>query len=129
MNAGQAEPSSCPALSSSPSTRRSPLIATPTATSAAIDTTRPASRTLRYVASSHRYGYAVSASGRLRNASTSASSAAQIRDTSLLLMPSMPRARTRSSTRLVDTPDTYASWTTASRARSARRRGSSRDGK
>lgn len=44
-------------------------------------------------------------------------------------MPSIPSARTRSSTRRVDTPDTYASWTTASRARSARRRGSSRLGK
>ena len=41
----------------------------------------------------------------------------------------MPRVRTRSSTRRVLTPRTYASWITASRARSARRRGSSRDGK
>jgi hypothetical protein len=46
---------------------------------AAIDTTRSPSRTLRFVASSHGYGYAVSASGQLRNASTSASSAVQVR--------------------------------------------------
>ena len=37
--------------------RRSPVRETPVATSAAMLTTRPASRTLRYVASSHRYGY------------------------------------------------------------------------
>ena len=41
----------------------------------------------------------------------------------------MPRASTRSSTRRVLTPATYASWTTERRARSARRRGSSRLGK
>jgi hypothetical protein len=45
-DAAQAEPSSLPAASSSPSTRRSPLAATPTATNAAIDTTWPASLTL-----------------------------------------------------------------------------------
>jgi hypothetical protein len=41
----------------------------------------------------------------------------------------MPRASTRSSTRRVLTPATHASWTTLRRARSARRRGSSRLGK
>lgn len=99
MKEGQAEASSLPVDSSNPSTRRSPLAAIPTATRAAIDTTLPASRTLRYVASSQRYGKAASVSGRQRNRSTSASRAAQIRLTSLLLMPSMPMAR-RGSSRL-----------------------------
>ena len=44
--------------------------------------------------------------------------------TSLLLTPDAPIDRTRSSTLRVDTPLTYASWMTATRARSARRRGS-----
>ena len=109
--------------------RRSPVRATPVATRAAIDTTRPASRTLRYVASSHRYGYRSPASERVRNAATSASRPVHIRLTSLLLIPAIPSERTRSSTRRVETPATYASQTTASRARSARRRGSSRLGK
>ena len=126
---GQALPSSLPAASSSPSTRRSPVAATPVATSAAIEVTRPASRTLTYVASSHRYGYDSSASERLRKASTSVSSAAQIRLTSLLNIEAIPSASTRSSTRRVLTPSTYASDTTARRARSARRLGSSSDGK
>ncbi len=60
--------------------------------------------------------------------STSASRAAQIRLTSLRLMPVMPRLWTKSSTRRVETPRTYASWTTARRARSARRRGSRSEG-
>ena len=41
----------------------------------------------------------------------------------------MPRARDEVLDPARETPGTYASWTTASRARSARRRGSSRDGK
>ncbi len=57
------------------------------------------------------------------------SSSAQIRETSLLLMPTTPRACTSSSTFRVLTPCTYASCTTASSARSARRRGSSKLGK
>jgi hypothetical protein len=56
---------------------------------------------------------------------TPRSSSAHSRLTSLLLMPSMPRVRTRASTLRVETPSTYASATTANRARSARRRGSS----
>ena len=64
-----------------------------------------------------------------RKAATSASSAAQILLTSLRLIEAMPRVRTRSSTRLVLTPRTYASWITAKRARSVRRRGSRRLGK
>jgi transposase len=44
-------------------------------------------------------------------------------------MPSSPRAFTRSSTRRVLTPCTYASRTVATSARSARLRGSSRPGK
>jgi hypothetical protein len=46
MNAGQALPSSLPGLSSRPRIRRSPEVATPLATRAAIETTRPPSRTL-----------------------------------------------------------------------------------
>ena len=42
---------------------------------------------------------------------------------------SAPNAATRSSTERVDTPATYVSITTAHRARSIRRRGSSIDGK
>jgi hypothetical protein len=42
--------------------------------------------------------------GRFRKASTSVPSSLQIRDTSLLEMPSMPKARTRSSTLRVEMP-------------------------
>jgi hypothetical protein len=59
----------------------------------------------------------VSASGRSRNAATSSSRLAQIRDTSDFEMPvSAPSAFTRSSTLRVETPCTYASITTANRA-------------
>jgi predicted PurR-regulated permease PerM len=66
-----------------------------------------------------------SSSRRSRNAFTVRSSSAHSRLTSLLLMPSMPRVRTRASTLRVETPRTYASATTAYSARSERRRGSS----
>ena len=59
MNAGQAEPSSLPGRQLEAQHPPLAAVATPAATSAAIDTTRPPSRTLTYVASSHRYGYAV----------------------------------------------------------------------
>lgn len=45
MKAGQALASSLPGLSSRPRIRRSPDVATPLATSAAIETTRPPSQT------------------------------------------------------------------------------------
>jgi len=128
MKAGQAEPSSLPAASSRPRIRRSPLWATPVATSAAIDTTRPPSRTLTYVASSHRYGYVSSASDRDRKASTSASRAAQIRLTSLRLIEAIPRA----STRFLDPPRRDAQDVRLLDDRQerslARRRGSRSDG-
>ena len=104
MKRGQADPPSLPEASSRPNTRRSPFAATPTMTSAAIETARPCSRTLRSVASSQRYEKAVSPSGRDWKAVTSAARTAQIRDPSLRLMPSIPRARTKSSTRRVLTP-------------------------
>ena len=66
---------------------------------------------------------------RPRKLSTTPSNSWQIRDTWLFEIPSHPRALTRSSTRLVDTPSTYACWITASRARSLRRHGSNRLGK
>jgi hypothetical protein len=57
------------------------------------------------------------ASERSRNAATSTSRSAQIRDTSLLEIPlSAPIALTRSSTLRVDVPVTYASITTANSA-------------
>ena len=52
-----------------------------------------------------------------------------MRETSDFEIPSTPKAFTRSSTFRVETPWTYASWTTASNACSARRRGCSNDGK
>jgi hypothetical protein len=52
-----------------------------------------------------------------------------MRETSDFERPSMPRARTKSSTFRVETPCTYASCTTASSPCSARRRGCSKDGK
>ena len=55
-NIAQALPSSLPAARSRPSTRRSPLAATPIATRHAIETIRPPSRTLTYVASRSTYG-------------------------------------------------------------------------
>ena len=92
MNPGQAEPSSFPGLSSTPSTRRSPVAAKGTATRAASDATLPPSRTLRHAASSQTHGWATSPSGRPRKAATSPSSSAQTRLTSLRLIPSMPSA-------------------------------------
>jgi hypothetical protein len=66
------------------------------------------------------------ASGRLRKAATSASSSVQVRLTSDLETPaSTPRALTRSSTLRVEVPCTQGLLTTASNARSIRRRGSS----
>ena len=94
----------------------------------AIDTTRPSWRTFRYVASSQTYGYGPT-NGRVRNRSTSVSSVWHSRDTWLFEIPLIPSACTNSSTRRVETPWTYASWTTATSARSPRFRGSSRLGK
>jgi hypothetical protein len=88
---------------SSPSTSRWPASETPIAMTTAIETTRPCARTFRKVASSHTYGYAPSRR-RVRNRSTSASSSAQSRLTWLREIPSSPSARTRSSTRRVETP-------------------------
>jgi hypothetical protein len=69
-------------------------------------------------------------SERERKAATSVSSSAQIRETSDLEIPaSTPRALTRSSTLRVEMPCTSASMTTASSARSMRRRGSNGAGK
>ena len=65
----------------------------------------------------------VGRSARVRNASTSGSSSAQIRETSDFDTPSSPSAFISSSTFRVETPCTYASWMTASTAYSARRRG------
>jgi hypothetical protein len=78
-------------------------VVTPTAITTACAVTRPAVRTLTKVASSQTDGNG-SDSGRVRKRSTSASSSAQSRLTWLLLMPSMPKALTRSSTRRVETP-------------------------
>ena len=78
----------------------------PGATSVAVLTTRPPSRTLTTKASSHTKAYGPASSGRLRQAATTSSSSAHILETWLLLMPSMPIARAMSSTRLVDTPST-----------------------
>src|ERR671912_1507555 len=111
-----------------PRTWRSPSLVTPTATTVAWLVTRPLTLTLWYVASTQRYGYSV-VSGRVRKASTSGSSSPQIRDTSDLDTPSSPSAFISSSTFRVETPCTYASWTTASSACSARRRGCSNDRK
>jgi hypothetical protein len=59
------------------------------------------------VASTNRYGKAVCDSERDRKAATSASSSAQIRETSLLEIPeSTPNALTRSSTLRVEVPCT-----------------------
>ena len=44
-------------------------------------------------------------------------------------MPVIPKACTSASTRRVETPWTYASWITATSARSARVRGSNNVGK
>src|SRR5690606_2866079 len=88
---------------SKPSTSRSPVSLTPTATTSAMLSTRPPSRTLMYLASSHRYGYRP-VSGRFRNSCTISSSSAHTRETSLLLMPVMPKACTSSSTLRVLTP-------------------------
>jgi hypothetical protein len=59
------------------------------------------------VASRNRYGKVVWASDRDRNAATSVSSSAQIRETSDLEIPaSTPKALTRSSTLRVEVPCT-----------------------
>ena len=90
---------------STPSTCRSPSLVTPTATTVAWLITRPSTRTLWYVASTHRYR-CPPVNGRVRNAATTGSSAPQIRDTSDFEIPSTPRALTRASTFRVETPCT-----------------------
>jgi hypothetical protein len=94
----------------------------------AIATTRPSTHSVMKVASSQTYRYGPS-SRRVRKRSTRASSSWQSRLTWLLEMPVIPSAWTRVSTRRVETPCTYASWITATSARSARVRGSNRVGK
>ncbi len=107
-----------------PSTSRCPSSLTPTATSAATFAMRPPSRLLKTSASNHTYGKRPS-SFLSRKAFTDASSSFVSCDTWLFDIFSMPNDCTRSSTRLVDTPWTYASTTTLVSAFSARRRGSS----
>src|SRR5437763_1525124 len=51
--------------------------------------------------------------GRLRKVCTRSSMSPHSRETWLLEMPSIPMARTRSSTERVEMPWTWASWTTA----------------
>jgi hypothetical protein len=51
--------------------------------------------------------------GRVRKSRTRSSISAQSRETWLLLTPSMPVARTSSSTERVEMPWTEASWITA----------------
>ena len=118
-------PSLFPAQSSRPRIRRSPLATTPNATSAAIDTTRLSSWTLRYVASSQRYAQASSPrAGRHRKASTSASSAAQIRPT-LATAHALDAQRPHQIVKPAadHTRPTYVSWTMVSMAFSVFRRG------
>jgi len=113
-----------------PRTSRRPSADTPVAITTARETTRPPTRALQYVASRNTYGKVMCSSGRDRHNPTSASSSAQIRDTSLLLIPdSTPSAATRSSTLRVLTPSTHACITTACSATSIRRRGASSEGK
>jgi hypothetical protein len=57
-------------------------------------------------ASTQTKGYGPASSGRLRQAATTSSSSAQIRDTRDLETPSSPIDRATSSTRRVDTPST-----------------------
>ena len=86
-----------------PSTSRRPSVLTPTAMMTATDTMRPPRRTLRYVASIHRYGHSPSI-GRSRKAFTLSSISSHSRDTWLLEMPLMPMALTSSSTERVEMP-------------------------
>jgi hypothetical protein len=83
-----------------------PSALTPVATSAAVLTTRPCSRTLTTSASSHTNPYGPASNGRFRHAATTSSSSAHTRLTCDLEMPSKPIARATSSTRRVDTPST-----------------------
>jgi hypothetical protein len=76
------------------------------ATSAAVLTTRPTSRTLMISASSHTNTYGPASNGRLRQAATSSSSSAQTRETWDLDRLVMPMAWAMSSTRRVETPST-----------------------
>jgi hypothetical protein len=62
--------------------------------------------------------------GRSRNAVTCSSSPRHSRERVSLEIPASPRASTSRSTLRVETPSTWASWTTATRACSLRRRGS-----
>jgi hypothetical protein len=99
----------CPVLGAAqlqPSSSRYPSALQAVATSTAVLHTRPPSRTFMLNASTHTNPYGPASSGRLRHASTTSSSSAQIRDTCDLEIPSSPIARATSSTRRVDTPST-----------------------
>jgi hypothetical protein len=93
-------------------------------------------RSLQSLSSSQRLAVFVSSSMAelreerlvVRKAATTVSSSPQMRETSDFEIPSTPKAFNRSSTFRVETPWTYASWTTASNACSARRRGCSNEG-
>ena len=90
---------------SKPNTSRRPSADTPVAMTTAWDTTRRLTRAVQYVASKNTYRNAMSSNGRSRNAPTSSSRSAQMRDTSDLEIPeSAPSAFTRSSTLRVETP-------------------------
>ena len=88
-NAVQAAPSSA-APTSNPRISRCPSALTPVATSAAVLTTRPCSRTLTTSASSHPNAYGPASNGRFRHPATTSSSSAHTRLTCDLEMPSKP---------------------------------------
>jgi hypothetical protein len=98
---------------SNPTISRRPSQFAAVAITAVTFTTRPPSRTFWVSPSIHKNRYGPASSGRSRNSATLASSSPAMRDTSEREIPSMPIALTRSSTRRVDTPSTYA-WHTTS---------------
>src|SRR3954468_15604653 len=102
---------------------RRPSAFTPTATRHATFAMRPSSRHFTNSASSQTYLYGPD-SGRSRKLFTTPSSSFASSETWLLESFSIPRACTRSSSFLVETPSKYASATTAVSAFSALRRGS-----
>jgi subtilisin family serine protease len=93
---------------SNPTISRWPSTFTAVATTTETLTTRPPSRTFWVRASTHRYLYGPASNGRSRNSVTFASSSPARRDASEREIPSIPIARTKSSTRRVDAPPRYA---------------------
>ena len=116
---------------STPTIARLPSPLTAVATTTLTSTNRPASLIFCFCvnASNHRNRYSPPAKGRSRKPSNISRARSLCVPPGSLRCHRIPTPLPSSSTHLVDTPSTWACWTTARRARRLRRYGPSRLGK